>query len=95
MKREKEELSDKYIKFSQEQSSILTKEQEKADSLNKENSKLQKLIRELRNDNKNVTNKLNLREQELKECQARLEIKIQTEEKKKEKDLLILSKYTG
>lgn len=95
LKHEKEEISQKYIKFSQEQSSILLKEQEKYECYQKENLKLQKIIKELRNDNKNLQNKLNLKDLEIKELQSRFETKTITEEKRKDRDLMIFAKVTG
>lgn len=95
LKKEKEVVCQDYCKLEKEYEIYKIKEQSKLLDLQKENNKLNKIIHELKTENKTFSTKLTMRDHELKDLNSRFEIKINLEEKNKERDFNLFSKLMG
>ena len=95
LKTEKEDLCQDFSKLQKEYESFKIKEQTKFSELQKENTKLNKIIHDLKSENKGYSVKLTLRDQEIKDLNCRFETKLNIEEKNKERDINLFSKFMG
>lgn len=95
LKQEKDDLFDQHSKLQKEFESFKIKEQNKYLELQKENNRLSKLFHDVKTENKNLSTKLTIRSQEIKDLSSRFDSKINLEEKNKERDVNLFSKFMG
>jgi len=95
LKKEKDDLIQDFSKLQKECEVNKIREKTKISDLEKENYKLNKIIHDLKSENKNFSTKLTIRDQEIKDLNSRFETKISIEEKNKERDINLFSKFMG